>query len=78
MFIIVVISQHHSHLSLSMYMCTLGTSIVAICPNNVNLPSNIALAMCKPNFETKGPPITANDKDSTLEMKKTCEVKSYL
>lgn len=38
----------------------IGASIVAISPRTV-LDLNPALAMSKPNFESKGPPITARD-----------------
>lgn len=39
----------------------IGASIVAMCPKNVGLHSNPALAMCKPTFEPKGVTIVTAD-----------------
>ncbi|XP_055550336.1 potassium voltage-gated channel protein Shaw-like isoform X2 [Wyeomyia smithii] len=38
----------------------IGASIVAMCPRNVGLHSNPALAMCKPTFEVRPPTISSN------------------
>uniref|UniRef100_A0A182F5U8 Uncharacterized protein n=1 Tax=Anopheles albimanus TaxID=7167 RepID=A0A182F5U8_ANOAL len=46
---------------MSMYSecyCPIGASIVAMCPKNVGLHTNPALAMCKPTFEIRPPTIT--------------------
>uniref|UniRef100_A0A182XKZ2 Uncharacterized protein n=1 Tax=Anopheles quadriannulatus TaxID=34691 RepID=A0A182XKZ2_ANOQN len=37
--------------------CPIGASIVAMCPKNVGLHTNPALAMCKPTFEVRPPSI---------------------
>uniref|UniRef100_A0A8D8FSX1 (northern house mosquito) hypothetical protein n=2 Tax=Culex pipiens TaxID=7175 RepID=A0A8D8FSX1_CULPI len=37
----------------------IGASIVAMCPKNVGLHTNPALAMCKPTFEVRPPTVTS-------------------
>lgn len=40
----------------------LGTSIMALCPQTMQLHKNLtAQSVCKPSFESKGPPIVASN-----------------
>uniref|UniRef100_A0A182SKL6 Uncharacterized protein n=1 Tax=Anopheles maculatus TaxID=74869 RepID=A0A182SKL6_9DIPT len=50
----------------------IGASIVAMCPKNVGLHTNPALAMCKPTFEVRPPsiaptPMMLVPRDSTFK-----------
>uniref|UniRef100_A0A182IY90 Uncharacterized protein n=1 Tax=Anopheles atroparvus TaxID=41427 RepID=A0A182IY90_ANOAO len=45
-------------MGLSKIIRPIGASIVAMCPKNVGLHTNPALAMCKPTFEMRPPTVT--------------------
>lgn len=48
----------------------LGTSIMALCPQTMQLHKNLAAqTICKPSFESKGPPIVASNVENKTDEK---------